>query len=252
MFKVSVIMPAYNASKTLGTAVTSLMNQSESSWELCLILDVKTDELTKIEAQRLASYDSRIRIIVGPPQGGCVANRNEGLARATGDYIAFLDSDDWWAPEKLATQISAMRSEQASLSCTGYQLALPEGQLLSTYVTPPRAVTYDSMLSENVMGCLTVMYRRDVFPEARFVDHLHEDYILWLQMLRQTPALGIPQALAYYRVSPTSRSGNKLKAAVAKWRILRNFEKLPLGLSLWVFGQYIWKAVNKHRQLSAS
>lgn len=249
---VSVIMPAYNASGTLGLAATSVIDQSESSWELCLILDVNTDELTKIEAQRLASSDSRIRLISGPTQGGCVANRNEGLLQAQGEFVAFLDSDDWWSPEKLSIQLAAMRHEQAILSCTGYQLALPTGQLLPTRVTPPKRVTYDALLSENVMGCLTVMFRREAFPGVAFLDHLHEDYILWLQMLRQTPALGIQETLAYYRVSPSSRSGNKLRAAAAKWRILRRFEKLPLALSLWVFVQYIWKALNKHRQLIPS
>tara|TARA_R110002049_G_scaffold158067_1_gene323001 strand:+ start:145 stop:891 length:747 start_codon:yes stop_codon:yes gene_type:complete len=245
-------MPAYNAAVTLPDSIASIQAQTETSWELLLVVDRNSTDETLAIAQTHASEDHRIRLFGELPEGGCVFNRNHALREATGTFVAFLDSDDLWMPEKLRLQSKLMTDATCDFSCTGYRQISREGHELPIVIRPPDRITYDALLKDNVIGCLTVMYRRSRFPDLRFVEFLHEDYILWLQMLRQTNACGLPDCLASYRVTASSRSGNKVKAAIARWHILRKFEKLPLPVALSAFLSYAAVAVMRRRLRSTS
>ena len=242
---VSIVMPAYNAERTLADSVESVVAQTDPGWELLLVVDIKSTDGTRMIAEACAAKDSRIRLITGLPQGGCVFNRNQAIARAQGTYLAFLDSDDLWLPEKLARQTAFMERTGCDLSYTGYAQMAWDGRRLPHVVTPPARLTHSDLLNDNLLGCLTAMLRRSRFPDIQFVDHLHEDLILWLRLLRETDAQGLPEPLAVYRQAPNSRSGNKLHAAQARWRILRRFEKLPLHRAIPCFVRYAAAALRK-------
>jgi teichuronic acid biosynthesis glycosyltransferase TuaG len=244
---VSIIMPAYNAEKTLKEAVDSVMAQTWRDWELLLVADKNSSDRTTEIASSYASREPRVKLVSGLSQGGCVYNRNQAIQRATGDFLAFLDSDDLWLPEKLERQLAFMERTGCDLSYSGYAQMNWSGQRLPHVVTPPPRLTYDDLLNDNLLGCLTAMIRRSRFPDIRFEEHLHEDFILWLSLLRQTVAQGLPDTLAVYRQAAHSRSGNKVRAALARWRILRQYERLPLTRALPCFIRYALGALRKRK-----
>lgn len=242
---VSIVMPAYNAEKTLDASIDSVLAQAMADWELLLVVDSKSKDSTRAIAEEAAAKEPRIRLIMDLPGGGCVFNRNEAIARATGEFIAFLDSDDLWMPDKLEKQVRHMQETGCNISYTGYKQMDWEGRLLNHVIQPPPRLTYAVLLHDNLLGCLTAMLRRSCHGGIRFVDHLHEDYILWLKLLRHEDALGLPEPLAVYRMAAHSRSGNKKRAATARWRILRNYEKLSFPRAFYYFASYAWRASRK-------
>lgn len=242
---VSIVMPAYNAEKTLNASIDSALAQTMTDWELLLVVDSKSKDSTRALAEQAAVKEPRIRLIVDLPQGGCVYNRNEAIARATGEFLAFLDSDDLWMPDKLEKQVRHMRETGCNISYTGYRQMDWEGQPTGQVIQPPARLTHALLLHDNLLGCLTAMLRRSKHGDIRFVEHLHEDYILWLKLLRHEDALGLPETLAVYRMAAHSRSGNKKRAATARWRILRNYEKLSLPRAAYYFASYAWRASRK-------
>lgn len=239
-------MPAYQAQATLAQSVESLVAQTYPHWELLLVVDRNSRDQTQAIAENYAARDPRIRLVKDLPQGGCAYNRNQAIQRATGDFIAFLDSDDLWLPHKLEKQVALMQSTGANLGYTGYAQMDWRGEKLPQTIRPPSQLTHADLLSDNQLGCLTAMIRRSAFPELKFEDHLHEDLILWLRLLRTTTAHGLPEPLAVYRQARGSRSGNKVKAALARWRILRRYEKLPLHRAVPCFARYAMAALRKH------
>lgn len=240
-------MPAYNAEHTLSEAVGSVLAQTWPNWELLLVVDKNSSDQTQAIANSYAARDPRVKPISGLSQGGCVFNRNQAIQRACGDFLAFLDSDDLWLPEKLERQVEFMELTGCDLSYTGYAQMNWSGRRLPHVIQPPARLTYEDLLNDNLLGCLTAMIRRSRFPEIHFEEHLHEDFILWLRLLRQTDAQGLPDTLAVYRQAAHSRSGNKVKAALARWRILRHYEKLPLIKALTCFSRYALGALRKRK-----
>jgi teichuronic acid biosynthesis glycosyltransferase TuaG len=236
--EVSVIMPAHNSQDTLQDAVQSVRNQTFSSWELLLVVDAKSSDHTLALAQKLARQEDRLRLITGPSGGGCAHNRNAAMQQARARHLAFLDSDDLWHPLKLQRQLSAMREQDAALSCTGYGWMDSSGRPRDTVMLPPARVDFEAMLRRNWMGCLTVMLDRHQCGNPSFKEALHEDYILWLELTRQHWALGLRENLATYRLSKLSRSGDKLKAAKQHWTILRQHAGQPIIKCVFLFAWY--------------
>jgi teichuronic acid biosynthesis glycosyltransferase TuaG len=245
---VSVIMPAYNAEETICESIESLIAQNWLHWELILVVDCKSSDDTLSLAQEYASKEPRIRIVSDLPCGGCSYNRNQAILSAGGAFIAFLDSDDVWLPEKLARQVGFMEITGCDFSYTGYSHMDWTGKPLPRVIRPPARLTYDDLLHDNLIGCLTAMIRKSSFPKIEFVDFLHEDYILWLSLLKKTSAQGLSEPLAVYRVAPNSRSGNKLRAAWKRWCILRDFEGVRLVRALSLFFNYAFRALIKRAQ----
>src|SRR5208283_849545 len=224
---VSVIMPAYNKQDTIEESVESVISQSFCNWELLNVDDASNDQTLAV-AQRLALQDPRIQVIALCENRGIANARNVAIRAARGQYLAFLDSDDLWEPEKLQIQVEFMRRHRIGFSFTQYQRFGPNG-FLSRIHRIPRSLTYRQLLKGNVIGCLTVM-----IDTSRIQDFLmpaigHEDYAAWLTVLKcGHVAWGIQKCLARYRVSAASVSGHKGKSAALTWRIYRQVAKLSL------------------------
>lgn len=267
-------MPAFNAASTIAESIESVLAQSEPSWELLVINDGSTDG-TEACVVDYAVRDARVRLLHTDGREGPASARNVGLSGATGRWIAFLDSDDLWAPEKLERQLAFMESQGAVLSFTSYRRIDAHGNLLSSPVRVPPAVGYRELLKSNCIGCLTAMYERNRFPEARMPDlgrleaqglwrHLvgpgrigHEDFAFWLEMLSSSDdgflepvvAHGLQEPLAYYRVGQQTISSNKLRAAVFQWLIYRKHRRLPWTAAAALFMQYAFRGVMKRADL---
>ncbi|TVP73081.1 MAG: glycosyltransferase family 2 protein [Rhodobacteraceae bacterium] len=240
----SIIIPVHDAITTLPETLASLQAQSCADWEALIIDDASTDGSAAWVAEA-ARHDSRLRLIHDPalqhPRGTAAA-RNIGLDQAQGRYIAFLDADDLWLPDKLQRQQAAFE-RGARIVFVSYERIDAAGRRLGVILARPR-VDWKAALYGNPIGCLTGAFCRASFGQARMPQrNLHEDYAFWLSLLRQgETAIGLPEILARYRVRKNSRSANKLRAARAVWDILGE-QDIGLGQQLAGFAGYASRAV---------
>ncbi|MEY4616747.1 MAG: hypothetical protein RJB66_1707 [Pseudomonadota bacterium] len=242
---ISVITPVYNAQDFLSATIESVLAQTYSHWELLLMMDAKSSDRSLLIAREWAARDQRIKVLESPEHQGVANNRNQGIAKASGAYMAFLDSDDLWRPEKLKKQLQFMQINQSTFSCHSYQQMSAAGQELQVIRRVPSQICYDDLLKENVIGCLTVMVESALLKRHPFKKDIpHEDFILWLDLLKEVPvAHGLDENLAQYRVLPQSRSGDKKRSALDRWHLYRHVLKLPLAKSLYCFAWYAFKAL---------
>lgn len=245
--KVSIVMPAYNAAATLQASMDSVFAQSHADVELLVIDDGSKDASWDI-VQSTAAREPRLVPIRMPRNGGVAAARNAGIEAATGTYMAFLDSDDRWLPDKLAQQLAHMRMTGTQISYTAYRRFDESDRELSV-VRPPVEVDYAEMLKSNRIGNLTGIYDR-ALGDGKFQRIGHEDYVFWLAMVRRAGVarrVPNPEPLAEYLVRNGSLSADKRKAAQWQWTIYRNVEGLGRMRAAWYFAHYAAIAVGKRR-----
>lgn len=243
--RVSVVMPVYDAEATLARSLESVLAQSHPEVELLLVDDGSGDASREIIAAA-AAVDRRVVPILLSRNGGVAAARNAGIEAATGDFVAFLDSDDWWSPDKLAVQLRLMQAADAGVSYMSYRRVAEGGATLGV-VRPPARVDHAAMLRSNRIGNLTGMYHRSL-GDGRFVRMGHEDYVFWLGMVRRAGSAvraDYGEPLAHYLVRQGSLSADKLAAARWQWRIYRDVEGLGRLASARYFTHYALNALGK-------
>lgn len=235
-------MPAFNARDTIVRALESVQAQTYTHWELWVVDDASTDTTASYVAD-LVAQDSRINLIRLPSNSGSPAvPRNEALARAKGAYIALLDADDAWLPNKLEFQLAAMQHSGAVLSCTGAQLVNDKGGKM-TVRTPPKQATYATLLKQNTLICSSVIVDVKTLAKREFPVVGHEDYALWLELARAGHSvLGVTDNLTIYTVRSNSISANKLKVLPYFWRIYREREGFSRFRALYLTLRYAWLA----------
>lgn len=241
--KVSIIMPAYNCSKIICSSIESVINQSYLNWELLITDDFSTD-LTKDVIINYQKKDSRIKLLENRFDKGVAGARNTSIDFADGTYIAFLDTDDTWAPNKLEEQIKIMKEHGMLASHSGYERIDDAGTLLST-VYAQEIVSFNDMLKKNCIANLTGIYNSKVLGKFFQKKIGHEDYEMWLRILSKTDSIGIRASLAKYMVSQVSVSSHKLTAAKWHFDILLNEIKLPLYKAIFYFCFYFYNSVSK-------
>lgn len=236
---VSVVMPCRNAGPFLSPAIESVRAQSWPHWELLIVDDRSSDGSLEL-ARRHAAEDARIFVLALERHGGPARARNLGIAHARGRWIAFLDADDLWMPDKLERQLAFMREQGAVFGYTGFWRIDEQGRKLGAAVPVPERVGYDDLLDYNVVSCITVLYDRRALGTPTMPDlPSHEDLGCWLAVLaRIGVAHGLDLPLAAYRRRSGSRSYGKLRAARLRWRLMRDHERLPLLRCLRHFSVY--------------
>ena len=235
---VSVIMPAYNCGRYIAQAAQSVIGQTLTDWELQIVDDCSTDDTREV-VERLAAQETRIHYTRLAQNGGPAAARNQALRRAAGRYVAFLDSDDLWAPDKLERQIAFMERTGAKFSATAYDQIDESGKLLPTVCLPPRKTSYRKMLLlSNPIGNSTVMYDQQVLGRFEVPPiRRRNDFALWLRILKKTPCcMGMDDILTHYRVRGSSVSSNKLAQARYHWQLYREIEELSVLKSAYYLG----------------
>ena len=228
----SIITPIYNAENFLEETLKSILSQTYTDWESILINDNSTDGSLEI-AKKFTRLDSRFRIINKFESGGAAKARNAGIEAAKGRYIAFLDSDDIWLPEKLNEQISFMKNKNIDFSYSCYHFISEEG-LVTGKVEVPAQVTYNQLLKGNVVACLTAVYDTKNLGKVFMPDILkRQDFGLWLEITRRgVTGYGIQKSLAKYRLRTGSISHAKFNTMLYTWDLYRKVERLSFIRSL--------------------
>lgn len=152
---VSIIMPSWNTGRFIAESIQSVLNQTYQNWELLIVDDCSTDNTDEIVA---GFNDKRIRYFKNEKNSGAAITRNRAIREARGEWIAFLDSDDLWAPEKLTKQLGFMKEHGYVFSYHDYVKIDEESKPLNVYVTGPDVVTKSKMYNYGYPGCLTFMY----------------------------------------------------------------------------------------------
>ncbi|MFS0788589.1 glycosyltransferase family 2 protein [Shouchella sp. 1P09AA] len=243
---VSIVTPVYNCETFLTETIESILNQTYENWELLLINDASSDQ-SKAIADLFQQQDPRIHLYHLPQNRGAAVARNIGLHHAKGKYVAFLDGDDLWRPEKLARQVQFMEENDYVFTFTSYRIIREDGSERSKIIPAPEKISYDQLLANTIIGCLTVMLNREALGKLEMPTiRTRQDFMLWLNILRTgTIAYGMNEELAAYRKVGNSISSNKWKAAKQNWEIYRKHEALPFAKACLVFCSYAWNGVKK-------
>lgn len=195
---VSIIMPSYNTAGYIAETIRSVLAQTYSNWELIIVDDCSTDNTDDVVAQFLS--DSRIRYLKNEKNSGAAISRNWALREAKGKWIAFLDSDDLWVPEKLEKQIRFMETNNYHFSYTNYIEIDEQSKPNGKKITGPKKITKTGMYRYCWPGCLTVMYDAKAVGLIQIADiKKNNDYAMWLQVCKKTNCYLLDEVLAYYR-----------------------------------------------------
>ncbi|NLM25553.1 MAG: glycosyltransferase family 2 protein [Firmicutes bacterium] len=243
---VSIVTPVFNAASYVGETIESVLAQDYQNWEMLIVDDCSTDNSLSI-IETYSRFDDRIRLIRLEQNSGVATARNVALRNARGRYIAFLDSDDTWYPNKLTRQITYMKANDVAFSFSSYEWMDEEGRLLNKTIRVPRIVDYDRLLGGNPIGCLTVVIDTDKVGSFEMPPIRHEDYATWLGITKRgVTAHGIDECLARYRRSAQSLSGNKIKSVAWTWSIYRSYLKLGFTRSVFSLIKYACSAIARY------
>lgn len=246
---ISIIMAAYNAEKTIEQAISSVLNQTYPNFELLVVNDCSKDGTARL-VENIAAKDSRVRLISNEKNSGVSFTRKHGLEEAKGAWIAILDSDDAWAPEKLEKQIDLQNRTNADLLFTGSAFMDADGKPIDWYLVAPAEVGYRQLLKQNVLSNSSALVRKELYAKYYAVgDGMHEDFAIWLSILKEgRKAYGVDEPLLIYRIAKLSKSGNKVKAAKMNWNTYRYVGLNPL-VAFYYECWYVVKGLLKYKNL---
>jgi teichuronic acid biosynthesis glycosyltransferase TuaG len=249
---VSIVTPVYNAARWLPETLATVRAQTFTDWEQIFVDDVSTDNSLAI-VEAAAAEDPRFRVLRMQRNGGPSAARNLAMDAARGRFIAFLDADDLWHPEKLARAVEWMTTHGYGFIYHDYRHMSYDGARIGALITGPEELNMHTLHTRRgTGGCLSVVIDRDRVAKFHFPDnslYMHEDFCGWLDIIQQGQ-LGhrLPADLGRYRLSENSRSSNKRKSIYGAWRIYRDYSKLPpLRAAIW-WTQYVWSSFWLYRR----
>lgn len=240
MKKVSVIIPVHNSEKYIQECINSVINQTYKNLEIIIIDDKSTDNSVNIIKN---IKDKRIKLIELSINSGAAIARNKGIEASTGDYICFLDSDDYWKLKKIEKQVKYIKDKAFIYS---EYLYLRKNKTHIAHV--PKSLTYKGLLKNSAIFTSTVMLnmkylnKEDIYmPNMR----IGQDYGAWYKILKKVGiAYGMQEVLSIYRVGNKSLSHNKLKAMKRTWNLYKR-EKLTLLKKIYCFTCYAYNATKR-------
>jgi len=221
---VSIIMPSFNTGKFIKETIESVICQTYENWELIIVDDCSTDDTDSV----VSSFsDDRIKFFKNEKNSGAAVSRNFAIRKASGRWIAFLDSDDVWLPNKLEKQISFMIDNNYSFSYTCYSEMNEDSVESGRVVSGPKVISKTGMYNYCWPGCLTVMYDVSVVGLVQIEDiKKNNDYAIWLKVIQKAKCHLLNEVLAKYRRRQGSIS-NHSYIQLIKWhyKLFREAEK---------------------------
>ena len=244
---ISIVTPAYNAAPFLADTVASVCAQTYGQWEMLVVDDCSKDH-TRHVVRREAAADARVRLIELECNSGPAMARQAAVEAARGRFVAFLDSDDLWLPQKLERQLAFMRETGAAFSFTAFRRMSSDGQKVGRMIHVPRRLAYRDLLGNTAIATSTAIIDREQTGPFRMVKTYYDDFALWLEITRRGfPAYGLDEDLMRYRVLGGSVSRNKGRSARMVWRTYREVERLGVARASWSFARYVLNAFRKYR-----
>lgn len=242
---VSIVMPAYNAAKTIEKSIDTVLKQTYQDWELIIVDDCSKDDTLRV----LEKYkdNPKIKIIANEVNSRAAVTRNNALAVSQGQYVAFLDSDDLWVPDKLERQIAFMNDKNAGFTFTSYSCIDENDVDMKRIIRVPATISAMQLLSNTIIGCSTVLIDRSQTGNFEFIaNNRREDTFTWhLLLKRGFVAYGIDEVMMNYRVASSSSSSNKFHMAVEYYKGLKNVAKLGFFKRIYHFVLYAFNAFRK-------
>ncbi|MCM1326813.1 MAG: glycosyltransferase [Bacteroidales bacterium] len=246
---VSIIVPVYQVENYIVETMDCVYAQTYENWELLLVEDCGGDNCVRlIEDYARKKGDSRIRLLCQASNMGAARARNRGLKEAKGRYIAYLDADDLWAPEKLEREITYLKEKGAAFVFTGYEFADQYGNGTGKVVRVPERLNYKEALKNTTIFTSTVMFDTEKIQKEMLEMPVmkSEDTALWWRILRNGyTAWGLDENLVKYRRAGTSLSSNKLEAVRRIWGLYRKAEGMGILNSAYHFCFWAVRAVKR-------
>lgn len=246
---ISIVMPAYNSEKYIAKSIESVFNQTYKNWELIIIDDCSVDS-TQTIIEEYSMSNEKVIVITNSENKGVSESRNKGIQRATGSWIAFLDSDDLWREDKLAKQVDQIIKTGERFFYTGSVYIDSQGNPLKGYQNIPEKVNYKELLKCNIIPCSSVLIDKKLLLLFEMkVDALHEDYLVWLRILKSgVTAISLNEPLLIYRISINSKSGNKMKSVIMTYRVYREIGMSIIKSCYYMIG-YVYLKIRKYRHI---
>ena len=241
---VSVITPTYNDERFVEQTIRSVLNQTHKNLELIIVDDNSTDSTLRIIS---SINDSRIRLFENSKNMGAAYSRNKALLEARGDYVAFLDGDDLWAPNKLDQQLQFMQKNNYCFSATFYREIDEHGDFLGFEFHAPKRITHRKFLRANYIGCLTVMYKRNIYPDLQIPNTIlkRNDYALWLKLSEKADCFTLQESLSFYRKRVSSVSSGKKKYLIKHNKVLFSALYGVFGSSIFAFRNIFYYIIKR-------
>ncbi|WP_084220876.1 glycosyltransferase family 2 protein [Pseudoxanthomonas sp. J31] len=257
--QVTIILPFFNAEEFLEETLASVENQTFPHWKIILVDDGSIDRSLAI-AKEFKDRNSERTVILNSGGVGAARARNIATEIATSKYLAFLDADDIWRPEKLDVQLREMQENGSVFSYTAFRKITPDGAIGDRVFRVPSSIDKAALLKTCPIRCFTVIYDQDSLGKLYMPDvKMRNDYLTWftalerIDLLRKdslvtNPIIGINRDLGLYRIHPTSLTGNKLKAARYQWKAYRENLNLPIDSALYNFMFYAFSGIANRRK----
>lgn len=244
---VTVITPCHNAGDTIAQTIDSVLAQTYPNWEMIVVDDGSTDNSAEI-IQDYALRDSRIKYFKTKKASGSPAlPRNIGLDNAKGDYIAFLDADDLWLPEKLEKQLRFAEENKRKFVYSNYEKISHDGRRSNRIVNLRNKSTFWDIMETCSIPCLTVLLSRSIIGKTRFIDAPKEDFIFWIDILKTgMAAYNVGETTAMYREQKGSRSANKFDMIKKQWYVLRKIEGVKPIVATYFMTVFLIKGLLKY------
>ena len=246
---VSIVTPVYNAAAYIEDTIRMVSKQTFRDFEMLLVEDCSADQSLEKMKEVLAALPeeerAKFRILPQEKNGGAARARNRGVAEAAGDYIAFLDADDVWVPEKLEKALAFSKEKKAAFTYHSYEFGDEKARGTGKIVHALPELTYEKALSRTIIFTSTVLFDLSKISkeEIRMPEIESEDTATWWRILRSGyTAYGLDENLAVYRRPGASLSSNKGKAIRRIWRLYREEEKLSPGKAALCFAGWALRA----------
>jgi glycosyltransferase involved in cell wall biosynthesis len=238
---VSIIIPTYNTEKFIRATLQSVQNQTYQNWEMILVDDASIDKTVSV-IEEFAKNDSRIKLFKLEKNSGNGFARNIAVEKAVGKYIAYLDADDLWFPEKLEKQIQFLKANNLPFTFSFYDCIDEEGNSLKRRVEAPINLTYSKLFFCNYVGNLTAIYDADYFGKIILeATQKRQDWRLWLTILKQIQVTKpVPEPLAFYRIRKDSISSSKFKLIKHNFGVYREFHGFNFVFSVLLMARFLF------------